>query len=244
MNKIERAIIMAAGKGERLHPLTLHTPKPLIEVNGQRMIESVIDSLHINGIYEIYIVVGYLKEQFYYLEQKYPEVHLVTNPWYATCNNISSLYAAREYLENVIILDGDQLIFNPQILSPEFDRSGYNAVWQDGETSEWMLEVEHGIVKSCSRIGGKHAWQLYSISRWNREDGMRLRRHLELEFEEKKNHNIYWDDVALFCYPEEYTLGIRKMQREDLVEIDDLKDLVTVDSSYSRYQVQRSICNE
>ena len=56
------AIVMAAGKGERMHPLTLTTPKPLILVNGERMIDSVIHALHQNGIFEIYAVVGYLTE--------------------------------------------------------------------------------------------------------------------------------------------------------------------------------------
>ena len=51
MNKTERAVIMAAGFGSRLMPVTKETPKPLIKVNGVRMIDSVIKSLHKNGIY-------------------------------------------------------------------------------------------------------------------------------------------------------------------------------------------------
>ena len=51
MNTVERAIIMAAGLGNRMHPVTLHTPKPLVRVNGQRMIDSVIHALHANGIF-------------------------------------------------------------------------------------------------------------------------------------------------------------------------------------------------
>lgn len=216
-----------------MHPVTLQTPKPLVRINGVRMIDTVIKALHQNGITEIYVVVGYLKEQFRPLEQEYPGLRLIENPWYDTCNNISSLYAAREYIDDAIILDGDQIIFNPEILSPGFEHSGYNAVWQEKETREWMLTVENGFVTSCSRTGGSRAWQLYSISRWSHEDGAKLRRHLEEEFEQKQNRQIYWDDVALFCHPEDYQLSIREMHRDDIIEIDDLRELAAMDAAYA-----------
>ena len=232
MHRIERAIIMAAGKGERMHPLTEKTPKPLIRVRGKRMIETVIEALHANGIYEIYVVVGYRKEQFEPLKEEFPGVKLIENPYYDTCNNISSLYAAREHLKDCMILDGDQIIYDPKVLAPEFEKSGYNAVWTDEETTEWLMTVEDGVVTGCSRTGGKRGWQLYSISRWSAEDGARLRRHLELEFEERGNRQIYWDDVPMFCHFDEYRLGIRPMQKSDCLEIDSLKELKAADPAY------------
>ena len=232
MYKVERAIIMAAGKGTRMRPVTLHTPKPLVKINGKRMIDSVIEALHKNGISEIYIVVGYLKDQFEILPKEYENVKLIENPFYDTCNNISSLYVARDYIENAIILDGDQIIYHEKILAPEFDRSGYNAVWTDDETEEWLMTVEKGIVTSCSRTGGKGGWQLYSVSRWNEADGKRLKHHLELEFNEKYNRQIYWDDVVMFCHADEYELGIRPMNADDVIEIDNLEELIALDGSY------------
>lgn len=235
MYKVERAIIMAAGIGKRMQPVTLQTPKPLVKVQGVRMIDTVIQGLHQNGITEIYIVTGYLKDQFQILEKEYPGVKLIENPYYDSCNNISSLYMAREYIENAIILDGDQMIYNSDILRPDFERSGYNCIWTDKETDEWLLTVKDGVVTSCSRTGGAQGWQLYSISRWSKTDGQKLKRHLEIEFEEKKNTQIYWDDVAMFCYPKEYELGIMEMKRGDIVEIDNLEELTAIDKTYEKY---------
>ncbi len=239
MHKVERAIILAAGMGKRMNPITLQTPKPLVKVNGVRMIDTAIRGLHYNGITEIYIVVGYLKEQFQELLKEYSGITLIENPFYATCNNISSLYVARDFLENAIILDGDQIIRIEGVLKPEFRRSGYNSVWISGKTKEWLQTVKDGRVISCSRDGGKNGWQLYSISRWSAEDGRKLKKHLEIEFEQKHQTQIYWDDVVMFCHFTEYQLGIFEMQSDDVIEIDSLEELACMDKSYEKYIEKR-----
>lgn len=233
-HQVKRAIIMAAGVGKRMQPLTFTTPKPLVKVNGVRMIDTVVDGLRQNGINEIYVVVGHLKEQFYEWATDHGNVQIIENPFYDTCNNISSLYVAREHLGDCIILDGDQIIYNPEILDPKFSLSGYNAVWCEGETKEWLMDVQDGVVRSCSRTGGTHGWQLYSISRWTAEDGEKLRKHLEFEFD-RGNRQIYWDDVVMFCHFKDYKLGIREMKATDIIEIDGLDELAAIDQRYHNY---------
>ncbi len=108
MPKVENAIIMAAGLGTRMRPLTNEIPKPLVKVNGKRMIETIIQGLRKNGITDISIVTGYLADKFEFLTNKYSGLKLINNPYYQQYNNLSSLYVARNELKNTIILDGDQ----------------------------------------------------------------------------------------------------------------------------------------
>ncbi|WP_293973787.1 NTP transferase domain-containing protein [uncultured Ruminococcus sp.] len=236
MNSVNRAIIMAAGKGTRMLPLTERIPKPLVEVNGKSFIERTIEILLSKSISEIYVVTGYLKEKFKYLEEKYPEVTLLDNPYYDTCNNISSLYIARDYIENSVILDGDMIINNSDVIQKEFDCSGYVSIWTDKYTDEWLQQADDdNIVISCSRNGGKKGWILYSISYWSECDGIKLRDHLINEFEVRKNKDIYWDDVAMFIYPDEYKLKIRPADKGDIIEIDSLQELALFDKKYICY---------
>ena len=236
MNRVKRAIIMAAGEGTRLRPLTYTTHKALLPVNGRPMIETILQALADNGIRDVTVVVGYKKEQFASLPARWPGVRLIENPWYASRNNISSLYVARAYLPGAMVLDGDQVIRDASALDPSFERSGYNCVWTDGHTDEWLLTLDReGTVRSCSRTGGEHGWRLYSVSRWSEDDGRRLAADLERAMEEEKNWSLYWDDVALFLRPEDYRLGVRPMAADAVVEIDSLAELAAADPSYAGY---------
>ncbi len=226
--KAERAIIMAAGMGTRLKPATDDTPKPMVKVNGVRIIDTVIDALHANGINEIHIVTGYLAGRFSEVKQKYPDVDILYNPYYATRNNISSMFVAREYLQNAICVDGDQIIYNPEILSPYFDYSGYAGSLLHEETDEWVMQTDElGIVTSAS-IGGNHGWQLFGISRWTSEDGLKLKRYIEEEYLVKKNYDIWWDNIPLFIHPEDFKLKVRRIMKGDLKEIDNFYELIEV----------------
>ena len=89
--RVKRAIFIAAGFGSRMVPVTLNTPKPLVRVNGKRLIDPSLDAVLAAGIEEIYIIRGYLGEQFDQLLYKYPMIKFIENPIYNESNNISSI---------------------------------------------------------------------------------------------------------------------------------------------------------
>lgn len=232
MEKITKAIIMAAGYGSRLAPVTNSIPKPLIKVNGERIIDTIIDALIANNIKKIYIVVGYLKEEFNILLKKYPVVKFIENPYYDSCNNISSLFVARKFLGNSVILDGDQIIKNAAILNPLVEYSSYCCSWTDDfDNREWILTLNsNDEIESCNRNGGQAGWQLHSVSFWNNKDGEQLKSDLEQAF--ITNKKLYWDDVPIFLYKDHYDLHVRKISKDDLTEIDTLSELQAIDGSY------------
>ena len=235
MAEIENAIIMAAGLGTRMRPLTYKTPKPLIRVAGKPMVESVIEGLHQNGIYDISIVVGYLAEQFNYLGEKYPEVKLINNPYYNQYNNISSLYVARNELKNTVILDGDQLVMNPKLLKREFTHSGYAGAKIGQFTDEWIMHPDqNGKILQCDRSGNDHGWRLYSLSKWQAEDSLRLKDYLEEEFEQAHHYDIYWDDIAMFDYFDEFSLYVMPIAANDIIEIDSVDQLKQVEQQLTK----------
>lgn len=230
MPTIDNAIIMAAGKGTRMRPLTYQTPKPLVKVGGKPMIESVIEGLQQNGITDITVVTGYLADQFTYLPSKYAGLKIINNPYYDQYNNISSLYVARNELKNTVILDGDQVIVNPQILTRQFPYTGYAGTWTDEWSDEWIMHVDQADrVLNCDRDGGEKGWRLYSLSKWTAADSNKLRKYLIQEFNQDHHRDIYWDDVAMFRHFNEFSLHVLPIEQNDIIEIDDLTQLAATD---------------
>ena len=152
--KVDNAIILAAGTASRFAPLSLERPKALIEVRGEVLIERQIRQLREAGISEIVIVVGYRKEDFSYLTEKYGVI-LVENPDYLTRNNNSSIFAARKYLKNSYICSSDNyFLTNP--FESDVEGSYYSAVYAPGKTGEWCIMEKDGWIQSVTVGGADH----------------------------------------------------------------------------------------
>ncbi|WP_291255775.1 sugar phosphate nucleotidyltransferase [Fusobacterium sp.] len=225
------AIIVAAGFGSRLRPLTYSTPKPLIEVFNKPIIERNIEFLLEKGIKDICVIVGYSKEKFEYLKEKYKGVRLVYNNKYAIYNNIYSLYLVREYLENTYIIEGD-IYLNRNIFEKELKTSCYFSKKISKENNEWQLITEDEKVKRVE-IGGKNNYIMSGISFWTKEDSLKIRRILE-EYanNEEIKKSYYWDHIIKENIEEFKNIKIKQLSEEDIYEIDTLDELSELDNSY------------
>ena len=228
--RVKRAVFLAAGFGSRLVPITINTPKPLVRVNGVRMIDTLLDAVFAAGIEEIYIVRGYLGEQFDQLLYKYPMIKFIDNPEFDTANNISSAFYVRHLLQNAYVMEADLVLYNPSLITKYQYTSNYLGVPVE-QTDDWCFEVTDGVITKLG-IGGTDCFHEYGISYWNTDDGAKLCDDIKTVYEQPDGKEYYWDQVPLEHYLENYKLEVRECTFADIIEIDSYADLQKIDNSY------------
>ena len=228
--RAKRAVFIAAGVGSRLAPITRNTPKPLVRVNGRRLIDGLIDACLSAGIHEIYIVRGYLSEQFDQLLYKYPMIRFIENPVYREANNISSSMCARYLLSNAYVFEADLLIRNPKIIRPFCYTSNFLAIKKD-KTEDWCFSVKENVIVE-ERIGGRDCWQMVGISYWDQVSGRKLSDDIREIYDGPGGKSLYWEQVPLTCCKDHYQVEIRECCEEDIVEIDTFQELKVIDKDY------------
>ena len=228
--RVKRAVFIAAGFGSRLVPITFNTPKPLVRVHGQRIIDSLLDACLGAGINEIYIVRGYLSEQFDQLLYKYPMIKFLENPVYNEANNISSALVARYLLSNAYVFEADLLISNPKIIKKYHYTSDFLAIKKD-RTDDWCFEVKNGIITE-QKVGGLDCWQMVGISYWNEEDGHKLSQDIAEVYGTPGGKERYWEQVPLNYRKQNYAVEVQECFDEDIVEIDTFRELKAIDKTY------------
>ena len=228
--KVKRAVFIAAGFGSRMVPVTLNTPKPLVRVNGTRIIDTLLDAVVAAGIEEIIIVRGYLAEQFDQLLYKYPMIKFVENPQYNEANNISSALKVKDMLSNAYMFEADLYLKNPKLIRRYHYCTNFLGIKME-RSDDWCFTVSDNVISGV-KVGGRFCYQEVGISYWNEIDGKKLSRHIKEVFEMPGGKERYWEQVPLVHFVDEYKVSVRECKVEDIIEIDSFSELKAIDKAY------------
>lgn len=221
------AVIMAAGISSRFVPLSYEKPKGLLKVKGEILIEREIRQLQEAGITDITVVVGYMKEKFFYLEDRFG-VKIVVNDDYDKYNNLSTLIRVLDKLGNTYICSCDNY-FVENVFESEVEHAYYAAVYADGPTEEYCLTTDkEGRIVHVT-IGGYDSWYMLGHVYFDEAFSSRFKEIIVAEYQEAKEY--LWENLYM-KHLDELDLRIRKYDGDKIFEFDSLDDLRVFDPEY------------
>jgi len=229
--RVKNAVLMAAGYGSRLAPITDQIPKGLLRIRGEVLVERQIEQLVEAGVADIFLVTGYRSEQFAYLGT-HSHVHIVENPDYRRYNNTSSLYRVLDELDNTYICSADNY-FTKNVFAPYVYRSYYAATYGDEPTEEYYLSVDADDRIIDVQIGGTRGWHMMGQVYFSRSFSEQFRALLKPAYEADLSvREILWeqfymqhmDELSLYrkCYPQNV-----------IYEFDTLADILAFDPGFA-----------
>ena len=238
--RVTNAVILAAGLSSRFVPLSYEYPKGLLMVKGERLIERQICQLKEAGIYDITIVVGYMKEMFFYLEDKY-DVKIAVNEDYYRYNNSSSMMCVVDQLENTYICSSDNY-FPENVFEMYVYRSYYSALYAPGKTDEYCLTTDKSGRITNVKIGGNASWYMMGHVYFSKDFSKRFRELLLTEYQNRQTREELWECLYM-RHISELDMYIRKYEDDKILEFDSLEDLRSFDEHYVNNTNSRIIKN-
>lgn len=220
------AIILAAGMGTRLRPLTNDIPKCLVPVLGTPFIERQIQFLHESSVTDITLVSGYKADKLDYLKDKY-HVDIIHNDKYDVYNNIYSLYLVRHLFSDSFIIEGD-VYMNSNCFPPSINASTYFSKHKENYENEWELVVDGDRLTQIV-IGSGSGYIMSGISYWTAADAKKITSEIERLVAEEDFKDLFWDNAVLNIHP---TLDVYVKGVEDIYEIDTVAELKELEKSW------------
>ena len=218
----KNAIILAAGTSSRFVPISFEIPKSLLKVRGEVLIERQIKQLQEAGIYDITVVVGYKKELFYYLKDKY-NVSIVNNEDYHIYNNTSSLMRVLDKLENTYICSSDNY-FTKNVFLEDEEQAYYSAIYINGKTDEYCIQYDKENLITEVTIGGENSYVMLGHVYFDKAFSDSFKKILKNEYKTEETKKKLWEQVYI-RYISSLKMKIKKYPDEVIFEFDSLEEL-------------------
>ena len=229
--KVDNAVIMAAGMGTHFVPITLEKPKGLLVVKNEVLIERQIEQLREAGIQEIVIVLGYKKEAFFYLEDKFEGLKIIINPEFNKKNNTHTLYLARKFLKNSYICSADDY-FEENPFEEYVFQSYYAGVHVAEKTNEWYMVPDSKMNISRVKKTGTDGYIMLGHAYWNQEFSSAMSAILKEDHEIDNYGQVIWEQVLLENVRSLPPMEIKVYPENMIFEFDSLEDLRKFDANY------------
>lgn len=227
--KVDNAIIMAAGLSSRFAPLSYEKPKGVLTVRGEVLIERQIRQLQEVGITDITVVVGYMKEAFFYLEDKFG-VAIRVNAEYSVRNNNSTLMLVREKLGNTYVCSSDDY-FTENVFEPYVFEAYYPGVFFAGETNEYLLDTARDGRITGVTIGGRDKYGMLGHVYFDRAFSEAFVRILVDEYDQPETAGKLWEDIYR-AHLDELRMVMRPYESGVIYEFDSIADLKEFDHDF------------
>ena len=227
--KVDNAIIMAAGLSSRFAPLSYEKPKGVLTVRGEVLIERQIRQLQEAGITDITVVVGYMKEAFFYLEDKFG-VTIRVNAEYSVRNNNSTLMLVREKLGNTYVCSSDDY-FTENVFEPYVFEAYYPGVFFAGETNEYLLDTARDGRITGVTIGGRDKYGMLGHVYFDRAFSEAFVRVLVDEYDQPETAGKLWEDIYR-AHLDELRMVMRPYESGVIYEFDSIADLKEFDHDF------------
>lgn len=223
--KVDNAIIMAAGRSRRCMPLSNYLPKGLFEIKGDTMVERQIKQLHDAGIKQIILVVGYLKEKYYEMAKKYKDLIVIDNTEWEEKNNISSLYAAKDYLKNSYICCSDNWFAHNVYCDYVYD-SYYACKYTDEFLDEYCVKStdKEGYMTSVKK-GGEKCWYTIGEAFFNKDFSAKFVDYMVKEYYDPEVKYMLWDDFQI-RHIDDLKLKVKGYSDDECKEFDTTEDIL------------------
>ena len=229
--RVKNAIIMAAGTSSRLAPLSYERPKGLMNVRGEILVEREIRQLQEAGIQDITLVVGYMKEQFFYLADKMG-VEILINEDYYRYNNSSTLMLVLDKLDNTFICSSDNY-FTENVFEPFVYDSYYAGLYSASETEEYCLTTdEDGRIRSFTVGGGPDAWYMLGHVYFSHRFSDRFKELFREEYQQNPVVRTELWEHFLQRHFDDLPIYLRKYKEGSIHEFDSLEELRCFDEHY------------